>query len=243
VDGQSVSWEPSGWSQGPTDSQILDGGGWDARYARVLRRAVHRRSALVVVDSNGDGAELEAEAWQYESGRWEPGHSTGIGALCTTGSESSGRSGWVVWAAGWLEPGTIVTARYRHANHRVVVGATGLWTWVQDDGDRAADTDDWPEIATQPPRRDGRITLLFRSEVGADSPLWGDDIEEGHDYLVEIADLPLSAGLARELTEWAQVGWESDDPQITRQGRELCAACAKELGAGHHVEWDPRNNL
>jgi hypothetical protein len=123
-----------------------------------------------------------------------------------------------------------------------VIGATGLWTWVHEDDYPAADTEDWPQVSAQPPRRDGRITLLFRSEVGAESPLWGDDLEEGHNYLVDLADLPLSAELASHLTEWAQVGWESNDPQVTRRGRELCATCAQELQAGYTVVWDPHND-
>jgi hypothetical protein len=141
----------AGWSQGPPESQVLDRGGWDSRFARVLRRAVDYRAALAVVDSNGDGSELEADAWQHEGGRWEPGNSSGIGSLGATGNESSGRSGRVVWAAGLLDAGTIVTVRYRNVEQRVVAAANGLWVWVRDE-DQAPDPDEWPQATWRPTR-------------------------------------------------------------------------------------------
>jgi hypothetical protein len=140
-----------GWSHGPSESQVLNTGGWDSRFARVLRSAVNHRAALVVVDTNGDGSELEADAWQYEAGRWEPGNSSGIGSFEAIGSESSGHSGRVVWAAGLLGAGTIVTVRYRDVEQRVVAAANGLWVWVRDEG-RAPDPDDWPQVTWRPPR-------------------------------------------------------------------------------------------
>ena len=142
---------PPSSAGGPSESQVLDIGGWDSRFARVLRRAVDHRAALVVVDTNGDGSELEADAWQYEAGRWEPGSSSGIGSVQAIGSESSGRSGRVVWAAGLLGAATIVTVRYRNVEHRVVADANGLWVWVRDEG-RAPDPDDWPQVTWRPPR-------------------------------------------------------------------------------------------
>jgi hypothetical protein len=134
------------WSQGPTDTQAVDGGGWDGRYARVVGRAIDGRAALVVVDSNGAGSELEADAWQYTSGRWKPGNSSGIGSVGATGNESSGRSGQVVWAAGLRDPGTGVSIRYGNDEQRVVADANGLWVWVREDAGPTPN-DDWPEVS------------------------------------------------------------------------------------------------
>lgn len=43
-------------------------GGWDPRYARVLLIEHEENNALVLVDGNGDGAELELEYWHRDHG-------------------------------------------------------------------------------------------------------------------------------------------------------------------------------
>ena len=130
-----------------TDGNLLDGGGWDARFARVLRRAVAGRAALAVVDSNGDGAELEADVWEYEGGRWQPGGSSSLGSLDARGGESTGRSGHVVWAAGLLEVGSSVRVRYGDDEQPVAADSDGLWAWVRYDDGTAAVGNGWPSVS------------------------------------------------------------------------------------------------
>lgn len=43
--------------------EVIRAGGWHPAYARVLRIEPFDDVALVVVDTNGDGAALEQEAW------------------------------------------------------------------------------------------------------------------------------------------------------------------------------------
>ena len=239
VDDHQEPWPPPGGSQGPTDGQILSVGGWDERYARVLLKVTDRQAALTIVDSNGDGSELEIDVLHYEAGGWVSAGSSGLGALVPSPSEASGRSGRVVWAAGVLEPGSVVTVRFGPAKSRVVVVRSGLWAWVFDAGDGEPDGAVWPEVSWIPPDPAGRSRMLFRSEVGADSPFWADDVDEGSDYLVDVGDLPLSSELARAVTEWASTAWNTPGNSDTRRhGRELCALCARELQRQYELLWD-----
>jgi hypothetical protein len=129
--------------EGPTDAQVLDGG-WDARFARVLACKVDGHAALIVIDTNGDGAELEAEAWQYGAGGWECGNTSGIGSLGAIGNVSGGRSGCVVWATGLSAPGILMTIAFSGGKEKVLADDCGLWTWVKDDADTG--DDELPEI-------------------------------------------------------------------------------------------------
>ena len=42
---------------------VIESGGWHPRYARVLLILQLGDEALVLVDGNGDGAEVESEQW------------------------------------------------------------------------------------------------------------------------------------------------------------------------------------
>jgi hypothetical protein len=114
---------------GPSDTEVL--GGWDRRYARVVRVFATDDVALALVDTNGDNAEVMAEAWQRDEDQWSPASSTSFGSI---GSNQSGwaaaRSGRVVWAAGERQPDTIVHVRYLSGVHDVLADDQGLWGWV-----------------------------------------------------------------------------------------------------------------
>jgi hypothetical protein len=53
-----------------TEATVLAAGGWHPRYARVV--LIHQvvDEAVVLVDSNGDGAEIECERWFWAEGAW-----------------------------------------------------------------------------------------------------------------------------------------------------------------------------
>ena len=63
-------------------AEIIRIGGWNPRYARVLLIEHDHDFAVVLVDGNGDGAELELEYWQRDAdGLWHGGSSSGHGPL------------------------------------------------------------------------------------------------------------------------------------------------------------------
>lgn len=64
-----------------TEAVVIADGGWDSRYARVLLIQRLGNEAIVLVDGNGDGAEIESEHWFQESEGWVGASSQGIGPL------------------------------------------------------------------------------------------------------------------------------------------------------------------
>lgn len=82
-----------------TEAVVIADGGWHARYARVLLIQQFEDEAVVLVDGNGDGGEIEDERWYRDGGRWYPGPSGGMGPLelrpIWTWGEATG-SGFVI---------------------------------------------------------------------------------------------------------------------------------------------------
>jgi hypothetical protein len=66
--------------------------------------------------------------------------------------------------------------------------------------------------------------LHFRSEVGADSPLWTED-----GAMVDLDDLPIPRDLQEDLQTWAEVAWRDDSVGIETRGRALLAALRESL--------------
>ena len=61
---------------------IISAGGWHPRYARVLLIERDDDAAMMLVDGNGDGAELELEYWHRDvDGAWHGGSCGGHGPL------------------------------------------------------------------------------------------------------------------------------------------------------------------
>jgi hypothetical protein len=92
-----------GRCRGPTASQadlspdeLIRAGGWHPRFARVLRIERDHDVALVLVDGNGNGAELEEEGWIRDGDRWACTASNGFGPLDGEG-----------WSAGNLGGGLV----------------------------------------------------------------------------------------------------------------------------------------
>jgi len=75
------------------EEEVLAHGGWHPRYARVLAVASdgdYGDYGFAVVDGNGDGADLEAEMWQWDCGNWDGAGSSGAGLLDTLGPARTG---------------------------------------------------------------------------------------------------------------------------------------------------------
>lgn len=66
-----------------SEEGVVAAGGWHPRYARVLLiQRLGNEAVVVLVDGNGDGAEVEAEHWfRDEHGDWVGGGIGGVGAL------------------------------------------------------------------------------------------------------------------------------------------------------------------
>jgi hypothetical protein len=57
-----------------SEDAIIRIGGWHPRYTRVLLIEHDEDDAIVLIDGNGDGAELELEYWHRETdGTWRGG--------------------------------------------------------------------------------------------------------------------------------------------------------------------------
>jgi hypothetical protein len=128
-----------------SEDAIIRLGGWHPRYARVLLIEHDEGNALVLVDGNGDGAELELEYWSRGSdGSWLGGSSSGRGLLDWLPSAQSWNAGDFVAALGRVEQGTEVSLEYGGHFYRRRANEFGIWGFVH-----AADSarpGDLPEV-------------------------------------------------------------------------------------------------
>jgi hypothetical protein len=107
---------------------IIRTGGWHPRYARVLLIEHDDKDAVVLVDGNGDGAELELEYWHREiDGTWGGGSTGGHGPLDLLPSSESWDAGEFVAALGRMAPGTEVTVEYGGRAYRRTANEFGIW--------------------------------------------------------------------------------------------------------------------
>jgi hypothetical protein len=114
-----------------SEDAIIGLGGWHPRYARVLLIEHDEGNALVLVDGNGDGAELEVEYWHCDSdGTWLGGSSSGYGSLESLASSQSWDAGDFVAALGRVEQGTEVTIEYGGHTYRRRANEFGIWGFV-----------------------------------------------------------------------------------------------------------------
>jgi hypothetical protein len=103
----------------------ISAGGWDARYAVTLALVSHGDIAAALIDTNGDGADIDLD--QYERGA--DGHwvefSSGNGA-------DRGASWSYRLAATWgrADPGAQVEIEYLGHSHSVVASRSGWWLFI-----------------------------------------------------------------------------------------------------------------
>jgi hypothetical protein len=131
-----------------TEQLVISAGGWHPRYTRVLMIERDARTdqdaglALVLVDGNGDGAELEVEYWQRdEAGLWEAGSSSGHGSLEWLARFTSWSAGPFVCAVGRVGPRQAVQVSYNGRAHRRIASDSGVWGFIH-----TADSADLTEI-------------------------------------------------------------------------------------------------
>ena len=114
-----------------SEDAIIRVGGWHPRYARVLLIEHDDDDALVLVDGNGDGAELELEYWHRDiDGAWWGGSSSGHGSLDFVSSSESWDAGDFVAAVGRVAPATEVTVEYGGRAYRRKANGFGIWGFI-----------------------------------------------------------------------------------------------------------------
>jgi len=113
-----------------TSDLVISEGGWDPRWARVLLIGEHDGLAVVLVDGNGDGAELELEYWARAGGRWTGGATSGHGPLSRLGPAEAWTTGSHVVALGKAAPGARVRLSYAGEAHWCRANEFGIWGFI-----------------------------------------------------------------------------------------------------------------
>jgi hypothetical protein len=117
---------------GLSEDEVLAHGGWHSRYARVLAVTSDGDYGFAVVDGNGDGAELEAEMWEWGSGGWDSAGSSGAGPLSNLGPErTGGYIGKAYFAYGSAPGRRSVTISFDDRLHDVPVSRHGVWAFIK----------------------------------------------------------------------------------------------------------------
>jgi hypothetical protein len=119
---------------------VLDRGGWHPDFARVLLIEQNRGRALVLVDGNGDGGELEVEYWCHGT-EWAEQASSGFGRLDEVCVFESWQPDGFVCAVGRAQPGAETLVGYAGNSYRRVANQYGLWGFVHE-----ADSDSVGEL-------------------------------------------------------------------------------------------------
>lgn len=115
-----------------TEDLVISTGGWNPAFARVVLIVADEDVAIVLVDGNGDGAELEMEYWNKDVHGWLGGQSNGYGSLgWATGSINRWDAGPMVCAVGGGDPGEIVRIGYDGKVCECTVNQFGLWGFVR----------------------------------------------------------------------------------------------------------------
>lgn len=125
-----------------TAEAIIEGGGWHPRYARVLLIEHDEQDAVILIDGNGDGAELELEYWHHgEDGLWHGGSTSGYGPLTGLPTIQTWNAGSFVAAVGRTRPNTEVVVHYGGRVYRRRATEFGTWGFVH-----TADSPDTGEL-------------------------------------------------------------------------------------------------
>ncbi len=117
---------------GLSSEDLLAHGGWHPRYVRVLAVASDGDYGFALVDGNGDGAELEEEAWQWHNGAWQGNSSSGAGSLSTLGLlQTGGQIDNAYFAFGKAPGRQSVTISFDGRLHHVPVNVHGIWAFIK----------------------------------------------------------------------------------------------------------------
>jgi hypothetical protein len=114
-----------------TPGAVLADGGWNENYARVLLIEEYRGQAIVLVDGNGDGAELELEYWSRGGeGGWAGGASSGHSSLDALGRVEAWTTDMHVAALGKAAPGSTISLSYSGITYLRQANEFGIWGFI-----------------------------------------------------------------------------------------------------------------
>lgn len=100
---------------------VLSAGGWDPRYAVTLAVASQGDVGAALIDSNGDGADIDLDVYERDAeGVWQGVGCAGTAFLSDRVAVISGRA----------EPGLIVDIEYAGQRSSIVASAKGWWLFV-----------------------------------------------------------------------------------------------------------------
>ena len=106
---------------------MISEGGWHPQYARVLLIQEIGAEAIVLVDGNGDGSEVESEQWFLTDGGWVAGSSGGVGSFDRRALWIWGTSAGAGYVIGCAEPGQSVAVEWMDAEQRATANDLGIW--------------------------------------------------------------------------------------------------------------------
>ena len=110
-----------------TEEIVINEGGWNPRYARVLLIQEFGDEALVLVDGNGDGAEVEREQWLRTPDGWEGGVSGGIGSFDHDPLWTWGWTTGTAYVVGCASPGSSVSVAWLDQVESATANPFGIW--------------------------------------------------------------------------------------------------------------------
>jgi hypothetical protein len=115
-----------------TAEEVLAKGGWHPRYARVIAVTSDGDYGFALIDGNGDGQELEAEAWTWQEGTWMANGSSGAGPLSGVGPVRSGGQIDNAYFAYGSAPGQqVISISFDGRLYPTPVNRHGIWAFIK----------------------------------------------------------------------------------------------------------------
>lgn len=103
----------------------ITAGGWDPRYAVALAVVSAGDIAAALVDTNGDGADIDIDQYSRDdSGAWVEVASS------SAGDHGTSMSAQMVTAHGRTAPGGTVHVEYNRVRHAVTSDSSGWWLFI-----------------------------------------------------------------------------------------------------------------
>lgn len=104
----------------------IEAGGWDARYAIVLAVATNGNAGAAIVDTNGDGADIDFDWYERVDGTWHPMSSFNIGE--SGSAQHAGHT--AMWGRGIA--GESFKAEHEGKRDATTASDTGWWLAISE---------------------------------------------------------------------------------------------------------------